>query len=103
MTTGTIAFPVKGKMHAGGLDSERVRRAYSALAKAQREGRALTTAQLDEASGGRNAHSDAAALRANGIPVLCRYVGRSESGAKIYEYELGVPANVGLATIEAGR
>ena len=91
MTNAQIGFPARapGRMHAGGMDSERVRRTYLALLAAKLRGWRMTTAELDDATGGRNAHSDVAALRANGFIVRCKYKRRSQNGAKVYEYWLG--------------
>ena len=47
-----------------------------------------TTAEIAARTGSQAVHSDIAGVRANGIPVTCRYRGKSDNGAKVYEYAL---------------
>lgn len=71
-------------MHAARLDkSERLQRFVEALRNGP-----MTTRELIGATGLCAINSIAAECRANGIKVGCTYKGTSESGARIYEYEL---------------
>ena len=75
-------------MHSGSIaTSPRLRLTLYALQGAGERG--LTTLALCNVTGSMAAHSDVAALRANGISVACRYEGRAESGAKVYRYTIG--------------
>ena len=72
-------------MHAASLaKSPRLQRTLNVL-KAHPAG--LTTMELVHQTGSCAVHSDAAELRANGIPVSCEYQG-TQNGRRIYRYRL---------------
>jgi hypothetical protein len=70
--------------HAGNIySSERLQKTLERL----RQGPA-TTKQLSEYTGSEAVHSDIHELRQNGINIApAKYLGKSESGKKIYQYE----------------
>ena len=79
----------RGKMHSGSMDSERLKRTWMYLLARQQNGSGpATTAEIAARTGSQAVHSDIAGVRANGIPVTCRYRGKSDNGAKVYEYAL---------------
>lgn len=47
-----------------------------------------TSLELSIATGSVAPHTDVSELRANGIQVNCKYVGKSALGRKVYEYSL---------------
>ncbi len=72
-------------MHAGSIKTSRPLQA--ALSYLRSKGRVgATTLELSRALGEVAFHSTAAALRANGYDILCRYDGRSSTGRKVYRY-----------------
>lgn len=74
------------RSHAATLaDSERLIVLHSILS----DGLPHTTAELSERTGSMAIHSDVHELRQNGVAVgKARYVGLSQSGRKVYEYQL---------------
>ena len=72
-------------MHAARLDSSpRLKRTLAVL-EAHPDG--CTTLELVLLTGSCAAHSDVAELRANGIPVECRYE-RTANGRRVYRYRV---------------
>lgn len=71
--------------HAARIEnSMRLQRTLGALA----DGKAHTTADISAATGSMAVHTDVHELRRNGYDVVCRYVGRSPTGRKVYAYRL---------------
>ena len=72
--------------HHATTDSDRIRRIWAALRHSKEAG--MTTAELNLACGSTRASSDVSEARANGIDIVCRYIGLTKSGRRLHKYWL---------------
>lgn len=84
----TVELAARPRFHHASLDSNRLRKALVALQEAGPDG--LTTLSLNQRCCSTRASSDMSELRACGVPVKCEYLGKGDSGRKIYRYYLSL-------------
>ena len=72
-------------MHYASLKkSNRLQRLYAFLA----EGKARTTRQINEMAHVCAVNSAVSELRRNGVPIICKYKGKTAQGGSIYSYRM---------------
>lgn len=82
-----------GGMHLTKIESSKRLQAILGLLMMRGETGA-TTQELHSVSGSLNPATEVSCIRAQGYKITARYQGRTESGAKIFNYRLSQPVNM---------